>query len=370
MLEQIWTNILDFTAQLVTPDWGKLINLMPVAIVLAAVLILMWTFRRLAGAKPARRGKGRVAPRTPAGLHMPGPSFAPVFGALGVFLLLLGLVFGGISVVLGLIALVLTLLYWLAEGLRVYDHDIGPTVTALPAPAREGPPAGVHMPGPSWRPFVGALGLFALLLGLVFGGWLLGAGVIVLIATLFGWLVDAVNEYRRTVAADRTGHIENGPAPGTPSRLLAAFLVLILVGAVFQSGALVTGSASGETGSGSPAPGGSGAPPASGATGSGGPPAASGGAADVTIEAKGVAFVQTTFSAPASKPFTIAFDNEDAGTPHDIEIRDASGKTAFMGEVFPGVATKVYQVPALPAGSYTFICVVHPTAMSGTATLQ
>ena len=40
---------------------------------------------------------------------------------------MLGLVFGGVTLVLGAIALVLTLLYWLAEGLRLYDRDIGPT---------------------------------------------------------------------------------------------------------------------------------------------------------------------------------------------------------------------------------------------------
>ena len=34
MLDQIWTNFLNFTAQFVTPDWGKLIFLMPVAILL------------------------------------------------------------------------------------------------------------------------------------------------------------------------------------------------------------------------------------------------------------------------------------------------------------------------------------------------
>ena len=73
---------------------------------------------------------------------------------------------------------------------------------------------------------------------------------------------------------------------------------------------------------------------------------------------------------PAGKPFTIAFDNEDDGTPHNIEIKDASGASAFKGEVFNGVATKVYDVPPLPAGSYTFLCIVHPTTMTGTATIQ
>ena len=107
-----------------------------------------------------------------------------------------------------------------------------------------------------------------------------------------------------------------------------------------------------------------------GAGASGGPPPAGGAAADVKIEAKGVAFVETTFTAPADKPFTIAFDNEDQGTPHNIEIQDASGAVAFKGDVFNGVDTKVYDVPALKAGSYKFLCVVHPTQMTGTATIQ
>ena len=57
-----------------------------------------------------------------------------------------------------------------------------------------------------------------LMLGLVFGGWLLAAGVIALILTLVGWLIDAVKEYRKTVEADTTGHLENIPAPRTPTR--------------------------------------------------------------------------------------------------------------------------------------------------------
>ena len=74
---------------------------------------------------PARRGKQRIEPRTPAGIHMPGPSFAPILAAIGAFLLFLGLVFGGPLLFLGAIALALTLLYWLAEAVRIYDHDIG-----------------------------------------------------------------------------------------------------------------------------------------------------------------------------------------------------------------------------------------------------
>ena len=271
---------------------------------------------------------------------------------------------------LGVIALVLTLLYWGSEGLRLYDRDVGPTTPALPAVVHDGPPPGVHMPGPTWRPFLAAFGLFALLLGLVFGGWLLPVGVIALVSTLIGWLSDAVQEFRKAVEADTTGHLENPPPPSrAPSRLLGTLIVLIVAAAVLQSGIFTAGSANGGTGG----PGPSGAPAsgsaASGAPGSGGPPPASAPAADVQVAAKGIAFVEKTFTAPANKPFTIAFANEDAGTPHNIELKDGSGKKAFEGDVFNGVATKVYAVPALPAGNYTFLCIVHST-MTGTATLQ
>ena len=45
------------------------------------------------------------------------------------------------------------------------------------------------------------------------------------------------------------------------------------------------------------------------------------------------------------------------------------GTEVFKGEIFPGVATKTYDVPALDAGAYAFVCTVHPT-MTGTLTVQ
>jgi plastocyanin len=376
MLERLWTSILELMAQVVTPDWGVLVSLIPVGILILVLVILLRLFLMLAKAPPARRGKGRVRRKAPAGIHMPGPSFAPIFAGVGLFLVMLGLVFGGLTLVLGIIALVLTLLYWLAEGLRLYDRDIGPTAPELPAEIHEGPPPGVHMPGPSWRPFFGAFGVFALFLGLVFGGWLLAVGVIALITTLIGWLTDAVLDYRRVVEAETTGHIDNGPPPATPRRMFTVLVVLIVGAAVLQSGLFTTDSAAGAggpTASGSPgAPPPASGPPASGPAGSG-PPASGepGGAvtADVTVHAQGIAFVDTTFTAPAGKPFTLAFVNEDQGTPHNVELKDASGKVAYKGEIFNGVETRVYEVPALPAGTYPYVCSIHSN-MTGTATLQ
>ena len=59
------------------------------------VVWLIWVIRRFrnAAAGPPRQDPAR--PRTPAGIHMPGPSWAPVFAAIGAALLFLGLVFGG-----------------------------------------------------------------------------------------------------------------------------------------------------------------------------------------------------------------------------------------------------------------------------------
>ena len=89
----------------------------------------------------------------------------------------------------------------------------------------------------------------------------------------------------------------------------------------------------------------------------------------MTVAAKDIQFVEKSFTAPADEPFGLAFDNQDPGVPHNIQIMDSAGTSVYKGEIFNGVATKVYDVPALAAGSYTYVCDVHPT-MTGTATVQ
>ncbi|MBA3236289.1 MAG: cupredoxin domain-containing protein [Chloroflexi bacterium] len=93
------------------------------------------------------------------------------------------------------------------------------------------------------------------------------------------------------------------------------------------------------------------------------------GGESVSIVASGIQFTTTAVTAPADTPFTIAFDNQDAGTPHNVEIKDPAGAEVFKGDIFNGVETRDYQVPALAAGTYPFICTVHPT-MTGTLTVQ
>jgi mono/diheme cytochrome c family protein/plastocyanin len=88
----------------------------------------------------------------------------------------------------------------------------------------------------------------------------------------------------------------------------------------------------------------------------------------VTIEASGIAFTTSTVTAP-STAFTLEFNNQDAGTPHNVQIKDSTGKVAFQTDTFNGVETRKFQVPALAAGTYPFVCTVHPTMM-GTLTVQ
>lgn len=93
-----------------------------------------------------------------------------------------------------------------------------------------------------------------------------------------------------------------------------------------------------------------------------------GGGEAIELAAVNIQWEQTELSAPADTPFVIRFDNRDAGVPHNVEIKDSMNMTVFKGEIFNGVAVRDYQVPALPAGSYTYICTVHPN-MVGTLTV-
>jgi len=127
------------------------------------------------------------------------------------------------------------------------------------------------------------------------------------------------------------------------------------------------------------APAGSGAPsaaPSGGAAPSGAPagsPAASGGATGSVLElsASGIAFDKTDLTAPAGVAFQIKFTNNDAGIPHNVAIHKDSptGAIVWQGEIFSGVDSRTYDVPALPAGTYGFSCVVHPN-MTGTLTVK
>lgn len=87
------------------------------------------------------------------------------------------------------------------------------------------------------------------------------------------------------------------------------------------------------------------------------------------ISALNIAFDTDELSAPADTAFQIDFQNDDLGIPHNVEIKDGSGTSVFTGEIFNGVDKRVYAIPPLAAGTYKFLCTVHPT-MVGQLTVQ
>ncbi|MEX2185132.1 MAG: cupredoxin domain-containing protein [Chloroflexota bacterium] len=104
----------------------------------------------------------------------------------------------------------------------------------------------------------------------------------------------------------------------------------------------------------------------------GGTPGPSTPPADTVIEisaSSSTAFEQTALTVPADVPFQIHFKNDEAGVPHNVEVRDGTGASLMRGDIINGVAEATYDVPALAAGSYPFLCSVHPN-MTGTITAE
>ncbi len=116
-------------------------------------------------------------------------------------------------------------------------------------------------------------------------------------------------------------------------------------------------------------------PPATpGASGAPGSQPPGGGQQGVTVDltASNIAFEQTALTAPADVPFILKFTNNDAGIPHNVVIHGGPNTTdpaVFDGEIFNGVDSRSYPIPALKAGTYAFSCKVHPS-MTGTLTVQ
>jgi plastocyanin/mono/diheme cytochrome c family protein len=84
-----------------------------------------------------------------------------------------------------------------------------------------------------------------------------------------------------------------------------------------------------------------------------------------------IGFEQSSFTTAAGVPFTIVFSNNNVGFPHNVAIHvgTATGTEVFKGEIFAGIGTRTYNVPALTAGTYAYICTVHPN-MVGTLTVK
>ena len=343
--------LLDVAATFITPDWGSLVQLIPVGVALIVLIWLIVTIRMFATAGPTRRAPARIAPIPPAHVHMPGGSAAPILVAFGAAALFGGMLLGGLWLIAGVVVLVATLVAWGREAVRDYDH-LEPAASTLPAVIK-GPPPGVHMPGPSIRPLMGALGATALFGGLILGGWVLLLGVVFLAYTLIGWLVDFTAEYRKVEEADKTGHLENIAPRNLPTVALGVFAIGFVLLALVQAGIFP------------PRIGTAGAPGASASPAAPLPPGT------FAVVAKNVAYDVKAIEVTANQPFHIQFTNNDTGVDHDVDIRDSTGKTLEDKPHTAGGQSVTYDYTGLPPGTYTFICSVHPIdAMTGTLTVK
>jgi plastocyanin len=89
----------------------------------------------------------------------------------------------------------------------------------------------------------------------------------------------------------------------------------------------------------------------------------------VTLVASGIKWTTPDLTVKAGEPFVISLDNQDAAVPHNIQIKDSAGTVVYTSDTFSGVETRDFTVKALPAGTYPFICTIHP-AMTGTLTVK
>lgn len=91
----------------------------------------------------------------------------------------------------------------------------------------------------------------------------------------------------------------------------------------------------------------------------------------VEISASQIKFDKDCFALKANADVTIAFDNKDPGTGHNVQIyRDEAFREKLTDNpVFPGPAKREYKDKAPAEGEYFFKCDVHP-GMAGTVLVK
>lgn len=101
------------------------------------------------------------------------------------------------------------------------------------------------------------------------------------------------------------------------------------------------------------------------------PPPPPSGAPVVDIGTSGpIEFDKKALEGPAGQPFAIKFTNASA-LEHDVDIRAADGAVLQDNPSIVGGEETTYTTNALEAGTYTFICSIHPVpSMTGTLTIK
>ncbi len=390
-VQEAWTTFLDSIGGLISPDWTWLLSLVPLlllALVLVVLLLLVRGWARNRSWNSPRVQARLTSPPPPPGTHLPGPSAWPFLIPLGGAVILFSLILksgrveaptvnpatGAISVgqpasfielvnvpvfLAGLLIALIGIVGWYLDAKREWRRaeqghvEEEAAAAAAPPVAELASPPGVHLPGPSPWPFFAPIGLTFTLFGLIISPALLVGGILMCGIAILGWYRDAAREYRFVEQGQAPEPRTRDPERAFPKGLVGVFaLIAVLSVAAAAAPQLLTLAS---------------AQPSASASASGG-----GGAANtVTITAKDIKFSPQQVTVAAGQALTIHFDNQDT-VQHNIAIfdgADASAPLVFRGQIFPGVKSVDYAVPALKAGSYFFHCDVHPN-MTGTITAK
>jgi plastocyanin len=379
-----------FLQQLILPNWPDLIPLLPwvlIAILILSLAALAWTWARASARTRSRVPKPLNGGAPPPGVHMPGPSRWPFVAPIGAAILLFAFAlppkdaqgnatapFNLQFLALGLIVILIAIAGWLYDAMREWRATAQPetvhaAVALVPAtvmsrrpgafgaavtPAIEEPPVaepppGVHMPGPSPWPFFAPIAVTVILYGFIFSSALIVGGLILVIVAITGWYLDAGHEYRTTEAVGHAVPATRDPQKVWPRRLVPVYVAVIAISFGVALAPLGLSYLNSLT------------PPAS-------TPKPIAVPAKPVIGAQGVKFDLTNLIVPAGRAFDLTFNNNDAGVPHNVEIKSADqSQTLFDGDIVTGVTSVTYNVPTLAPGTYYFQCKVHPN-MNGTVT--
>jgi len=258
---------------------------------------------------------------------------------------------------IGLVIAVVGIIGWYLDAGREWHHvedpawhPSGPGPAWAEAPRRETLPAGLHLPGPSPWPFLAPIGLGVVFFGLVFNPVFIVAGVLMAAIAAGGWYLDAGREYRAVEAGHPLDGSQVDPATRMPRALLGLYAtigVVAIVIAAFPSFVAFVDPAPSEAPAASLSP-------------------------DQTVIAQSVlGFAETTMTVPAGVELTVDFQNPDTGVQHNWALYDpADGSELFKGPIETGPANASFTVPALEAGTYDYVCDIHPQTMTGTLTAQ
>ena len=87
-------------------------------------------------------------------------------------------------------------------------------------------------------------------------------------------------------------------------------------------------------------------------------------ATEITVVGENILFDTDVFVVPAGEEVTITFENLDDGVPHNFHVQGGAAGD-FKTEIESGPITQTLTFTLAEAGTYTFVCDVHPTPMRG-----